>query len=161
MVIEHSYPVAPDALFAVLTDPDYLAARLAKFGGIGAPEVTTDDGSVHVKATRQLPMDKLPSAAAPFVGNGQLVQFDTWERPADSATEVHGTWRAEVGNAPVDLTGTHAISATDSGSHYAVDATVKVNVPFFGRQLEPQIEGYLNSLVSAEQAFLAEWLDQQ
>jgi hypothetical protein len=158
MVIEHSYPVAPAALLAVLTDPAYQAARLERFGGVGDPQITTDGDQIEVRGTRQLPKDKLPAAAAPFVGDGQLVQVDTWQADGDPVT---GTWKADVGTAPVDLGGTYTISATDEGSTYSVEATVKVNVPFFGRQLEPQIESYLNSLVTAEQEFLAEWVADQ
>jgi hypothetical protein len=160
MVIEHSYPVAPAALLAILTDPQYQAARLERFGGVGGPEISSDGGQILVRGVRQLPKDKLPAAAAPFVGDGQLVQVDTWQSPGSDAATVEGTWKAEVGSAPVDLGGTYTITTTGDGSTYSVGATVKVNVPFFGRQLEPQIESYLNSLVSAEQEFLAEWVAQ-
>jgi hypothetical protein len=161
MVIEHSYPVPPATLFATLTDREYLAARLAKFGGVGSPEVSSESAQVRVKAARQLPMDKLPSAAAPFVGDGQLTQVDTWQAEPGPQGEYSGAWEAEVGTAPVDLNGTHTITAEGDGSHYAIGANVKVNVPFFGRQLEPQIEGYVGSLITAEQNFLAEWFEQQ
>jgi hypothetical protein len=161
MVIEHSYPVAPAALLATLTDPQYQAARLEKFGGVGDAQITRNGSQVEVRGTRQLPKDKLPAAAAPFVGDGQLVQVDTWESDAADGAPVTGTWKAEVGTAPVDLGGTYTITAADDGSTYSVAATVKVNVPFFGRQLEPQIESYLNSLVTAEQEFLAEWVARQ
>lgn len=155
MLIEHTYDVAPSSLLATLVSPDYLAARMAKFGGVGDPAVTERDGATEVKITRQLPMDKLPAAAAPFVGNGQLVQTDVWTATTDP---ISGTWKAEVGTAPVDIHGTYVLAAQDAGTHYVVDASVAVNVPFFGRQLQPQIESYLHSLVSAEQDFLAEWV---
>lgn len=155
MVLEHTYPVAPAALLGFLTDPQYQAARLERFGGVGDPQIATNGSQIEVRGTRQLPKDKLPAAAAPFVGDGQLVQVDTWQSDTDP---VQGTWKAEVGTAPVDLGGTYTITATDDGCTYSVGATVKVNVPFFGRQLEPQIESYLTSLVTAEQEFLGEWV---
>lgn len=158
MVVEHEYSLEPHALFAVLIDPDYLAARHAQFGGTGSPEVTRQGVAVQLRIARQLPMDKVPGAAQRFVGDGKLVQVDEWDT---SSVPLQGTWHAEVDTAPVELHGHHEIDANDSGSRYAIGVEVKVRVPLIGRQFEGQVRGYLESLISKEQAYLADWISRR
>ena len=155
MVVEHEYPLAPKDLFAVLIDPQYLAARHERFGGTGSPEVVQDGSAVQLRIARQLPMDKIPGAARALVGDGQLVQVDDWDT---SAVPLRGEWHAEVDHAPVVLRGANEIAASDLGSRYSIGVEVTVKVPLIGRQLEGQVRGYLETLVSKEQAYLAQWI---
>jgi hypothetical protein len=155
MVVEHEYPMAPRDLFAVLTDPQYLAARHERFGGVGTPEVVEDGTTVQLRIGRQLPMDKIPSAARGLVGDGRLVQVDEWDT---GSVPLRGEWHAEVDHAPVVLGGANEISVSAQGSRYAIGVLVKVKVPLIGRQLEGQVRGYLETLVAREQEYLAQWI---
>lgn len=157
----HSYPVTPDALLTALSNPAYLDARTERFGGVGTPEVATTDDHLDITTVRQLPMDKIPSAVKGLVGDGRITQVDTWPTNADADGAHRGTWRADLGTAPADIGGTYVIEPDDAGCTYTCDFTVKVKVPFIGGKIEQQVRGYLDHLITKEQAFLADWLNQQ
>lgn len=155
MQVSREYPVAPELLLDVLTDQAFLDARGDKFGG-KASTVERSPEAIVVVTPRQLPLDQVPAAFKSFVGTGELVQTDTWD---SNAIVPSGTWTTDVGSAPVKVSGTHSIKATDTGCEYAVDATIKSSIPFVGGTIESNVAGYLKSLIRKEQEFLADWLE--
>ena len=161
MLLEHDYPVPPADLFRVMLNPRYLRARQDRFGGVGTPEVAHLDDTIEISIVRQLPLEKVPGAFRAFVGDGKIVQVDTWhvtdETLAD-ATSLRADWKATLASAPAKMGGTHQIVATPTGSHYAIDVDVSVKVPFVGGKIEGQVRGYLENLIGKEQAFLAKWI---
>ena len=163
MALEHEYPLSPAKLFGVLTDLEYLKARHERFGGVGTPTVESDGDTIVVTTERQLPLDKVPGTFRSFVGDGRIIQIDTWagDEAANDEGPVHGVWTATVGTAPATINGAHVISAADDGSTYEITTNVKVKIPFFGGKVEEQISGYLEHLISKEQAYLAEWIADQ
>jgi len=156
MRVEHVYGVAPRELLDVLTDETFLAARSARFGGSGVPTARKAGPGVVVTVPRQLPVAAVPGPFRSMVGDGQLVQIDTWTEVSDG--RATGTWTTDVGGAPLDLHGTHEIVATDDGCRYVVTAEVKVRIRFIGAQVEGLIRQQLADLVSREQGFSAAWL---
>lgn len=157
-----TYSVAPDSLLAALADADYLAARHARFGGVGdSPVAEVTDDQFVITTVRQLPMDKIPSAVKGLVGDGQITQIDTWTRQSDEAGAVRGEWRADLGTAPAVIGGAYAIDPDGEGSSYSCSVNVKVKVPFIGGKIEEQVRGYLDHLITKEQAFLADWLSER
>lgn len=154
------YPVPPTDLLDALGNLDYLAARSARFGGVGTPTVEASDDAVVITSIRQLPMDKIPAAIKGLVGDGQITQVDTWTRQPASDGSLTGTWRANLGTAPADIGGDYTIVPTDDGSSYSCNINVKVKVPFIGGKIEQQVRGYLDYIVSKEQQFLANWLSE-
>ena len=158
MTHTHSYSVTPAQLLDALADPDYLAARHERFGVVGAPTAARSDAEVVITAVRQMPMDKIPSAIKGLVGDGQITQVDTWSSEPDGDGVLHGTWRADLGTAPADIGGAYSIAPNGAGCSYDCSVNVKVKVPFVGGKIEQQVRGYLDHLVTKEQAFLADWL---
>jgi hypothetical protein len=156
MQVEHTYDVPPRALFDVLTDEEFLRERGRRFGGRGEPSVTRSNGSIVVTVPRQLPVEAVPGPLRRFVGNGALVETDTWSQIGDE--RISGTWTTDVGRAPLELRGTHEIVATDTGCRYVVTADVKVKIPFGGGAAEKLVRERLTELVRNEQAFAASWL---
>ncbi|MGH8869996.1 MAG: DUF2505 domain-containing protein [Actinomycetes bacterium] len=156
MQVEHAYEVEPRALFGVLTDPTFLAARGARFGGTTPPTVHEDGGNTVVRTPRALPLDVVPGPLRRFAGDGTLVQVDEWA--AVTGADVHGVWTADVGSVPMDLEGTHEITPHEGGCRYVVTARVKVNVPVVGRAAQKTVDEHLGTLVRTELEFLAEWL---
>jgi len=156
MQVEHAYDVPPRALLDVLTNEEFLRERSKRFGGRGDPSVSRSSDSVVVTIPRQLPVDAVPGPFRRFIGDGALVQTDTWSQIADD--RISGTWTADVGKAPLDLRGTHEIVATHGGCRYVVTADVKVKIPFGGGAAEKLVRERLAELVRNEQAFAATWL---
>lgn len=160
MTHSHSYPVAPERLLAVLTDPAYLAARQTRFGGVGDPTVESTGDDIAVTTIRQLPMDKIPGAIKGFVGDGRITQVDTWSTSPGDGDALHGTWRGEVATAPADIGGTYLIAPQDDGSRYDIEVRVKVRVPLIGGKIEQQVRGYLDHIIAKEQGFLSDWISE-
>ena len=158
MTHTHDYPVTPTELLDALADPDYLAARHERFGGVGAPTAELSNPDIVITTVRQLPMDKIPSAIKGLVGDGKITQVDTWSSQPDDNDVLRGTWRADLGTAPADIGGAYSIEPTDEGCSYDCSVNVKVKVPFVGGKIEQQVLGYLDHLITKEQAFLADWL---
>lgn len=156
MRVEHSYDVAPKALLDVLTDEAFLTARSARFGGSGSPTVKRSGDAVVVMVPRKLPVDAVPGPFRSMVGSGDLVQTDTWSEVADD--RVTGTWTTDVGDTPLELNGTHEITATNDGCRYVVTAKVKVKVRFIGGQAESLVRQRLSELVGRELKFAEQWL---
>ena len=155
MLVSHEYAVSPAELLDVLTAQAFLDARATKFGGSAPSTVERSADSVVVTTPRQLPMDDVPAAFKSFVGSGELVQTDTW---VTGSGDPSGSWTTDVGGAPVKVSGTHSIKATEAGCEYAIDATVKSSIPFLGGAIESQVAGFLKTLIGKEQAFAAEWI---
>ncbi|MCZ3389796.1 MAG: DUF2505 domain-containing protein [Actinomycetia bacterium] len=158
MTHTYDYSVSPSALLDALANLDYLAARSKRFGGVGAPTTEHADDSVAITAVRQLPMDKIPVAIKGLVGDGQITQVDTWSSLPDAAGTLLGTWRADLGTAPANISGDYSIEATSDGSSYSCTVNVKVKVPFVGGKIEQQVRSYLDDLITKEQDFLDDWL---
>ena len=117
--------------------------------------MTRSDSGVLVTSLRQLPLDHVPAPFRRFVGDGRVLQSDSWSAPEPD--RVEGVWSIDAGRAPIALGGAHLVSAEQSASRYVVTADVRVTLPLAGR-LSRQVESYLAQLIAAEQKFLAEWL---
>jgi len=158
MTHTYDYSISPSALLDALANLDYLAARSERFGGVGAPTTELSDGSVVITAVRQLPMDKIPGPIKGLVGDGKITQVDTWSTIPDAEQTLLGSWRADLGTAPAVIGGDYSIESTIDGSSYSCSVNVKVKVPFVGGKIEQQVRGYLDYLITKEQAFLDDWL---
>ncbi len=156
MRAERDYDVPPRELLAVLTDERFLAERSARYGGSGTPTVRGSGDVIVVTIPRQLPVDAVPSAFRRFVGSGALVQTETWSRLTDD--RAGGAWTTEVGDSPLELSGTQEITATADGCRYLISADVKVNIPFVGGKAEAMVSSRLQELIGKEQDFAADWL---
>lgn len=156
MRAEREYDVSPSALFAVLTDETFLAERNARYGGNGAPTVRRAGDDTVVTIPRQLPVDSVPAAFRRFVGSGAVVQTETWSPGADGG--VGGSWTTEVGDSPLELSGTQEVTTTAGGCRHVLTAKVKVSIPFVGGKAEAMVSEQLADLVGKEQEFAAEWL---
>jgi len=161
MTHSHDYSVPPTELLNALADPDYLAARHERFGGVGVPSSERSDTDVVITTVRQLPMDKIPSAVKGLVGDGQITQVDTWSSKPDADGVLHGSWRADLGTAPADIGGAYSVEPSGDGCRYDCSVNVKVKVPFIGGKIEQQVRGYLDHLITKEQGFLADWLSKE
>ena len=157
MAVEHRYQMPPEQLLDCLLDSDFLVARQQRFGGVGAPTVERTQLRAVVTSVRQLPLDQVPRAAHPFVGDGRVTQVDAWSLPAMAADTFMGNWRADLGTAPATVGGRQQIDRTADGAQLSVGIDVVVNVPLIGSKLASQVSTYLEELIEQEQTFLAEW----
>lgn len=153
MQVEAGYDVAPDRLLALLTDEAFIRARLEKFGGVGTPTLTPTSAGVDVAVTRQLPLQHVPGAFRRFVGDGAFVETTRWDR-----AHARAVWHVDTRSAPVDLSGTHAVTATSAGCLHVVTADVEIHLPLGRHRLTRLVETHLGDLIRGEQEFATDWL---
>jgi len=155
--VEHTYDHPADAVFAVLTDFDAVAA---KYEAIGQHDVELirrdegDDGSVTLVTRRVVPLE-VPSFAKKVLSPSQtVVQTDEWDAP-DAAGVRTGTFRVESKGTPAHVSGTLRLSpdgpdACRNESHVQVD----VKVPLVGGRIADFVGKDARTAVDHEQAWI-------
>ncbi|MBU9762966.1 DUF2505 domain-containing protein [Mycobacterium sp. TNTM28] len=154
------YEGSVEQVHRAFADERYWLARLADSG---ADETTLDtldvgaDGSLDVVTTQVLRADRLPGLVSQFHrGDLSIQREEQWQPVHDGMS--HGTVRGSVSGAPVALSGTATLSATDTGSRLSVHLTVEVKVPLVGGKIEGFIGNQLADLLIAEQRFTSVWI---
>lgn len=153
------YPSAADAVFGVLTDREFLEARLARIGGPGAGlvEHSATPESARMVFLQGVSRDYLPAPVRRLLpGDLRIERTETWRlvAPGRYAGEIGG----RVKDAPGQVAGTLALTGDTGSSEYRLDATAKVNVPLVGGKVEELISEHLNKLIDRESRFAQEWL---
>ena len=157
MEVTHSYATSPTQLFELLTSMDFLEERSRRYGGVGQPRVSRNDGAITVTATRQIPLDKVPRMARHYVGDGRLTQVDRWD-DIDEESVKAATLSIDPGSMPVNVTGNHEILAIPQGCRHVTKVNVKVRVPLVGGAIAGPVSSQLEKLLTAEMRFAETWL---
>jgi Protein of unknown function (DUF2505) len=150
-----------EKVYATMTDPDYLRARLREIGGPGSGlldhEASPDSARYELK--QGLPEKDLP----PVVGkvmNGDLaiVRTETLNRTAPGS--YTGDVDVAIPGAPASAAGTMRLADAPDGSLFEVHADVTVRVPLIGGKIEEIVAEQVRRLLEAETAFTIRWLGQ-
>jgi hypothetical protein len=154
-----TFSAAPEAVFAVLTDPDFLRARAERSGAVDHEESVTADGAVTVVSTsRTVHTDVLPQAASRFLGQTAVVeQVERWE-PAGADGSRRAALTLTVRSAPVELLAATTLAAEGPGSVHEMDGSLTVRVPLLGSSVEKAALPGLLQLVRSEVSLAQEWL---
>jgi len=131
------YPAAPEAVFAVMSDPAFQDAKCAATTtGTWQADVSTSGDRTRITTERILPTDGLPDIARSFVGDSlTVVEIQTWSPPSVDGSRV-ADLNLHVKGAPMTLKGTIRLSPTAAGSVQEVDADLRAGVPLIGGRLE-------------------------
>lgn len=142
------YAAEPDAVAALLADPEFVAEVCA---ASGAHEWTVDvtgehDGAFSVVSSRHLPVDELPEAARRLLGRTLRVrETDRWQAP-DADGVRSGTIELDIPGAPVRARATMTLGAEGSGgaaSVQVVSGQIHATVPLLGARVERVAQGPL------------------
>ncbi|GAA5155319.1 DUF2505 domain-containing protein [Pseudonocardia eucalypti] len=153
------YSSAPEAVFGVLTDREFLEARLARIGGPGAGLVdhSATPDAARIVFLQGVSRDHLPGPVRKLLpGDLRIERTETWRlvAPGRYAGEIGG----RVKDAPGQVSGTLALTGAGGSCDYVLDGTAKVNVPLVGGKVEELIAEHLNKLIDRESRFAQEWL---
>lgn len=149
----------PAAVYAMITNPDYVKEKNERTGGEDVKVNVDDQGAdgASIEVSRVLPAE-IPSFAQKFVGEKiQTVQNDKWA-PANADGTYDGTTAVDFGKAPMSLKGTFHIEADGDGSVLYVKAEAKASVPLVGGKLENVLAEQFQRAVRKEQEIATEWL---
>lgn len=131
------FDCAPDAVWAMMTDPDYVVGKGMAQGALEVEaEVSEDEtGAAVIVSRRSLPAE-LPQFARALVGETvQLVETQTWSAPtADGSRSAD--LEVTFGSSPVSIHGSMRLEPTATGARTTIEATAKSSVPFIGGKVE-------------------------
>jgi hypothetical protein len=151
---DHPYAAEPGAVFAMLTDPEFLRAKLAALGhrDIEVSECTPE----RIVTRRTVPLD-VPGVLRKVISPANtVVQTDEWGPERDGVRE--GTWQVDARGIPVALSGTMRLHAGDGGSVETIEGRAKASVPLVGGKLEKFVVDNTLDTLAREHAFGREWL---
>jgi hypothetical protein len=149
----------PEAVFAMLIDPEYIGAKALAANAIRHEASVTHNGdSVTIKLLRVMPPD-VPDFVRKFVGETiDLDQTDVWGPPGPDRSR-DGTIAIDMVGAPVTLRGTMRLALDPAGGSVAtVAGKIKAAVPFVGGKIEQAVHGGLIEAATREEQVAREWL---
>lgn len=152
------FTAPPGAVWAVLTDPDFLVARAERSGALAHEESVTDEaGTTVVTTSRTVGTDRLPQAASRFLGATAVVdQVERWA-PAGSDGSRRGQLTLTIRSAPVELTAKTALAPTGAGTVHELTGSLSVRVPLLGGTVEKAALPGLLDLIRSEVELAREW----
>lgn len=159
--LDHAYDATPEAVFAMLCDPEFLRAKFEATDAI-AYAITecsaTPGGGFRIVTDRTVRADIPGFAKKFFKPENAMTQTEDWGPVVDGVRE--GTWKVEPHGLPVSVStsGTTRLEAVDGGSVQHVAATIKVGVPLVGGKLERFVYDQAKKTMDLEHAFGRKWL---
>ncbi|MGC9961755.1 MAG: DUF2505 domain-containing protein [Acidimicrobiales bacterium] len=131
----HAYDAPLEAVLAVLGDE---SATIAKYESMGHRDVKVvenerGDGSLRVVSSRVVDVDLPGFAKRVLRPTNTMRQTDTWTRATDDSWE--GTFDVEVQGAPIHISGSMILTASDGKTVHDVDLRVDVKVPIIGGRI--------------------------
>lgn len=150
VTVTEEFPATPAAVYALITDADFLQARMVAGGGIEPKvlSVETADGVTTVVTQQSIPADALPSMVSSMLGGDPVTErTEAWRVDGPGYT---AEFSLTVKGAPASIKGTMALSEAAAGSALAVIGTATVPIPMFGAKLESVISEQIGAILAAE-----------
>jgi hypothetical protein len=161
MQVTHRFDADVEAVYGLMSDPQFLAR---KYAAQGATDIQVDsdhrEGGPQVVSRRKVTLD-LPGFAQKVIApTNTIVQTDEWA-PADADGRRVCTYRVEVQGVPSRIDGTVTLSPDGGGTRQDIDADVKVSIPLLGGRLEKLAVDNGTKLLAEEAEFTAAELRDQ
>jgi hypothetical protein len=127
-----------ESVYALISDPAFREEAVAAVGGQDIEVTIEPSGDGHTVTVIQTQPAKVPDFIKKFVGDSVKVkQTERWGGPdgdGNRSAEVKFTVIGQPAGmlAQVDLSGEGDVS-------FVIDGDLKVNVPFLGKKIEPEI----------------------
>lgn len=155
---ELRYDADPYAVFGMLTDEEFIAAKASAAKALRHEVSVTRDGDrATIELVRIMPPD-VPDFVRKFVGETiDIKQTDVWEA-AEPDGSRDGRITLEMVGMPVSCQGTMRLQATGSGTTVTISGTIKATVPLFGGKIEDAVHQGLSEAAKIEERVGREWL---
>lgn len=150
VTVTEEYSDTPAAVYALITDADFLQDRMVAGGGIDPKviSVETADGVTTVVTQQSIPADALPSMVSSMLGGDPVTErTEAWRSNGDGYV---ADFSLTVKGAPASVKGTMTLTATGAGSAFVVNGTATVPIPMFGAKLESVISEQIGAILAAE-----------
>ena len=159
--IDYRSPLAfpAEKVFAAMSDPEYLRARLREIGGPGSGLLehdTTPDG-VRYRLRQGIAKEDLPAVVGKVVsGDLAIERTETLNRTDDGS--YAGDVDVTIPGMPASASGSMRLADADGGALFEVHTDISVRVPLFGGKIEEIVAEQVRRLLEAETAFTVRWL---
>jgi uncharacterized protein YndB with AHSA1/START domain len=154
------YNATVEEVFAVLTDPEFVAQTVIVLSVAGhSYHVTEQSGTTVVDSRRTLSTADMPDVARKFAGEVLTVDEEQrWAAPrADGSRSAELSLRIE--GVPVSLTGTITLTPTGSGTLQDVVADLRAKVPLIGSTIERAAAPAIIAGIDAEADLARQWMN--
>ncbi len=134
-----TYGADPTTVFAMLCDQQWREQVCTALHALDTSVTIEKSGHRVTVTTRRTLAAQVPDAVRTFTGDRiTLTQVEQWSAPHSDGSRT-ADLQVTVAGQPAGMKGDITLSATGSGSTEVVRGDVKVNVPFVGKKIEPQI----------------------
>ena len=154
LALRHQYSASPEQMRDLLTDQQYLRAKLRAVGGPRAELVSweRDEHGARVVLHQTVPSDAIPSfLRAMLPGDLMIRRTEIWRG-------YRGNVEAEVDGAPGTITGVMSLEPDGTGCVLGRQLTVEVPLPLIGGKVEKLVSDNIASLLESEHQFTVTWL---
>jgi hypothetical protein len=154
-----SYVAAPDAVFAMVTDPRFQERKCVEAGALRHDAAVTSAGDgARVVTRRDLPTDGLPDFAKSVVGTTlSITETYEWSGPDGDAGRT-GTLVVEVAGAPVAMRSDVRLFPSGGGTTITIEGDLKASIPLFGGKVEKAAAPAVVDAIRSEQQTGRAWL---
>jgi hypothetical protein len=153
--VASTYPVAPEAVLALLSDEQFLRDRAAAFGAQIEEVVVTRNGAGPQTAVRlRAPTAGIPPLFARFVGSSvSVLERAAWV-PDATGHRADYEIQAEVFGRTVRVSGERRLTAMAEGARSTVTGDARVDAPLIGRQAEGAVRELVAVVLRREDELL-------
>lgn len=146
------FPAAPERVFAMLTDEDFLRHA--------ATEMGSPDARVAASASRTAieAIIESPPEVRAFVGPSLPILLDVTWGAAEVDGSRSGAFSMVVTGAPVTVAGATRLQPTASGSELVYDGDLTVKVPLLGARIEREAAPAVLEALDAQARVGRAWL---
>src|ERR1700754_2938331 len=152
-----TYPV--DEVYATMTDPEYLRARLARIGGPGAARLEhhSDAAGARYRLRHGLDAQNMPAAIRTIMpGNITIECAESWKKQGPGRYDA--TAAVTIHNTPASAAGGMQLHEANPGSEFLLRLDINVKVPLIGGRIEEVVVGRIGELFDLETQFTREGL---
>jgi Protein of unknown function (DUF2505) len=149
-----------EKVYAAMTDPEYLRARLRELGGPGSEllEHEASPESARYRLKQGISASDLPAIVGKVMnGDLSIERTETLRRTAPGS--YAGDVDVKIANAPASAAGKMSLAGAGDSSDFGVYADVTVKVPLLGGKIEEIVADQVRRLLEAETAFTVQWLE--
>ncbi len=156
LAVRHSFAAAPDQVYALSTDVDFLARVCRDLGGRDETIAVTPTAEGAVSQVSVVV--ETPGPMAALAGASLTVgQEMTWGAACPDGSR-DGRLFIKVAGMPVVVDAVARLAPTASGSQIAYSGTVTVDVPFVGALMEKAAAPFILETLSIQERSAADWL---
>lgn len=138
-----------ESVYALVTDRTFREDAVAAVGGTDIEITIEPSGDGHTITVIQTQPAKVPDFIKKFIGESVKVkQTEKWGSP-DGAGNRSADVKFSVIGQPAEMLARTVLSG-DGDVSFVVEGDLKVNVPFIGRRIEPEIAKIISASLRSD-----------